>query len=156
MPRSTSGKGDPRGTLRRSVLLLWASLVACSPPPASRQEVSRAVDLPRHELIFARHSDAARQDYDLWRMCGDGTQLASLVVEPGNQVTLTVSPDGDAFAYSSGPRGERDIWPRSFGDPSAENLTAHPAEDVPPAWGTTAWAPSISGSCGRTGVSGRC
>jgi len=68
-------------------------------------------------------------------MCGDGTQLAALATEPGQQVTLAVSQDGEEFAYSSGPRGRRDIWRRSFDGTESENLTGHPAEDVQPAWG---------------------
>ncbi len=124
-----------RTRLVRNIALLWVAGAACTPVSQDHDVEPELVDLPRHELVFARHSDASRRDYDIWRMCGDGTQMASLVVEPGNQVSVTVSPDGNAFAYSSGPRGERDIWRRSFDSADPENLTDHPAEDVQPEWG---------------------
>jgi TolB protein len=94
-----------------------------------------AVDVPRHELIFAHHTDAARTDYDIWRMCGDGTQMASLVREPGQQLQIAVSPDGDELIYSSVTDGQRDLWRRRFDSKDAVNITSHPAEDSQPAWG---------------------
>lgn len=116
-------------------IALVVSLGSCAAPPSVGGEASVEVELPRHELVFARHSDPSRGDYDLWRMCGDGTQMAALVIEPGQQVTVSVAPDGEAFVYSSGPRGEREIWQRSFVGGEAMNLTKHPAEDVQPEWG---------------------
>lgn len=126
----------PRKLLRSSpTLALVMSLWSCVLPDSARDEASVELELPRHELVFAHHSDPSREDYDIWRMCGDGTQMAALVLEPGQQVSLSVAPDGEAFVYSSGPRGEREIWQRSFGGGEAENLTKHPGEDVQPEWG---------------------
>ncbi len=85
-------------------------------------------------MVCSRHSDAARTDYDIWRMCADGTQLASLVTEPGHQLQLSVAPDGSEFAYTSYQDGGRDIWRKPFGRGTAVNLTDHPAEDSQPAW----------------------
>ncbi len=67
-------------------------------------------------------------------MCGDGTQLASLITEPGHQLQISISPDGEEFAYTSKVGGARDIWRRPFGRGDAVNLTDHPAEDSQPAW----------------------
>jgi TolB protein len=112
--------------------------LAARPTPADNDSGAPLppADLPRHELIFAHHANERRDDYDIWRMAGDGTQLASLVVEPGHQATLTVSPEGDRFAYASRRAGAaEDIWVRSFGSRSAENVTDSPANDTQPAWG---------------------
>jgi TolB protein len=68
-------------------------------------------------------------------MCGDGTQMASLVSQPGQQLQIAVSPDGDEFVYSSLTDGKRDLWRRRFDGKEAVNLTRHPAEDSQPAWG---------------------
>lgn len=119
--------------------LLHAALAAvwCAAAPVHTSEAAAAgpPDLPRHELILARHSDAARTDYDVWRMCGDGSQLAALVVEEGHQFQLSVAPDGSEFLYTSRPPGGKgDIWRRGFGRGEPVNLTDHPANDVQPAW----------------------
>lgn len=119
-----------------SVAVLSVYTTACSPAPTARDDASPHAELPRHELVFAHHSDATRKDYDLWRMCGDGTQMASLVTEPGQQLAVTISPTGDELAYTSGPRGHRDVWTRSFDSADAVNVTDHPADDVQPAWGS--------------------
>lgn len=123
------------GGLRAPLLAACAAIGACGPTPGAGETETDFVDFPRHELVFARHSDAARTDYDIWRMCGDGTQVASLVVEPGQQVTLSIAPDGSELAYASGPRGQREIWRRSFEASESVNLTDHPADDAQPAWG---------------------
>ncbi len=121
----------PRGT-RAALAVLMLSLSGTV--TAAAQTAPPAPALPRHEIIFARHGDDARKDYDIWRMCADGTQMASLVVEPGHQFQVTVSPDGTEFAYSSKSDADRDIWKRPFGRGEAVNLTKHPAEDSSPAW----------------------
>lgn len=91
-------------------------------------------ELPRHQLVFVRHADAARSDYDIWRICADGTQLASLVTAPGNQIQVAVSPDGEALAWASYDGGQRDIWRRPFTGGEARNLTSDPADDQAPVW----------------------
>lgn len=111
------------------VLLAAASTVATGAPAPVDD------DLPHHELIFARHSDAARTDYDIWRMCGDGTQMASLVTEPGHQFQISVSPDGEEFVYAGVKDGQRDLFRRRFDGKEAVNLTNHSAKDSEPAWG---------------------
>jgi TolB protein len=84
--------------------------------------------------VRAHHSDAARRDYDIWRMCGDGTQLAALVVAPGQQLQISIAPDGNHLVYVSELDGQREIFRRPFGRGEATNLTTHPAEDSQPAW----------------------
>ncbi len=116
---------------RINCVVLVVVLAACQP---TKQPVTEASELPRHELIFSRHSDAARTDYDIWRMCADGTQLASLVTEPGIQFQVSIAPDGSEFVYASRVDGKFDVWQKSFGRGEAVNLTAHPAEDSQPAW----------------------
>ncbi len=118
--------------MKTSIASVLALAAAMSASPAVPGE--DAPDLPRHQLIFARHADDARTDYDIWRMCGDGTQLASLVVEPGHQLQISVSPDGSEFLYTSKVNGARDVFRRSFGRGEAVNLTGHPAEDSQPAF----------------------
>lgn len=108
-----------------------AALAACGQAPTVAPEPPA---LPRHEIIFSRHSDPARRDYDIWRMCGDGSQLASLVVEPDQQIQLSVAPDGSTFLYASRQEGQRDIWRRAFEGGDPVNLTNHPADDTSPAW----------------------
>lgn len=96
--------------------------------------VAPAPDLPRYELLFARHADPGRSNYDLWRMCGDGTQLASLVTGADNQFQPGVSPDGDHFAYAAQHDGQWDIHLQGFRNGAARNLTEHPADDNQPAF----------------------
>ncbi len=89
-------------------------------------------DLPRHQLVFVRHADAARSDYDIWRICADGTQLSSLVVAPGRQLQVAVSPDGSELAWASHDGEERDIWRRPFTGGEPVRVTDHPADDQDP------------------------
>ncbi len=105
------------------VLLVVGSLIA---GPGGKGDA----DLPRHSLVFVGHSDVARQDYDIWRICPDGTQLASVVVLPGHQYGLSVSPDGDELVYTSA----HDIWRQSLIGGEAVNLTRHDASDSSPSW----------------------
>ncbi|MDX1502591.1 MAG: hypothetical protein R3325_09515 [Thermoanaerobaculia bacterium] len=119
--------GRPRPPVVAAALLLLAGLAAGA---AARADA----DLPRHTLIFARHSDPARTDYDIWRICADGTQLASVVVEPGHQFQVSVSPDGEEIVYTSKADGPGEIWRRPLGRGEAANLTNHPADDSGPVW----------------------
>lgn len=118
--------------MRTIATLLALAAAGCAAAPAGDAETPP--DPPRHQLIFAQHSDSARTDYDVWRMCGDGTQMASLVVEPGHQFQISVSPDGNEFVYVSKVEGEYDVWRKPFGRGEAVNLTNHPAADSQPAW----------------------
>jgi Tol biopolymer transport system component len=88
--------------------------VGCVGENSKPVETEEIPDLPRHTLVFANHSDVARQDYDIWRICADGTQMASLVVLPGQQAQLAISPDGNELVYTSKVNGVNDIWRRSF------------------------------------------
>lgn len=40
-------------------------------------DAQQPVVLPAHELIFSRQANPDRTNYDVWRVCGDGSQLAS-------------------------------------------------------------------------------
>lgn len=93
-----------------------------------------APDLPRHAIVFVGHSDAARKDYDLWQIAADGTQMASLVTEPGHQSQFSLSPDGDRLVYVDRSDGQRDLWLRDFHRGTPQNLTDHRADDFAPAW----------------------
>ncbi len=90
--------------------------------------------LPRRELVFSRHSDSARKDFDIWRMCGDGTQLASLLVLPGNQIHLSVAPDGDSLLFASKEGDQWEVWSKGFDSGEPVNLTRHTASDRSPDW----------------------
>ena len=143
IPRTTNGGGLPEGgspgLCLVSIALAVLALASCAASARAGGETTPSRtgtedDLPRHEMIFARHSDPGREDYDVWRMCGDGTQLASLVVEPDDQIQLSVSPDGEEFLYTGKVEGKRDVWKRPFGRGEPVNLTSHPADDTSPAW----------------------
>lgn len=110
-------------------LVLPLVLLAVATPLAAQD-----ADLPRHRLVFSHHSDPARTDYDVWTVCPDGTQFASVVVEPGHQIQAAVSPDGATIAYVSRPDSTRDIFTRGFWRGEPTNLTDHPADDSGPAW----------------------
>ena len=118
-----------------ATLLAWAcvSVTACSDAGATPDEGAPR-DLPRHEIVFSRHADDARTDYDIWRMCSDGTQMASLVVAPGHQFQASVSPDGTRLAYAADSEGQRDVWIRPMGRGEPINLSDHPSQDSGPAW----------------------
>ena len=120
--------------MHRSYLLVALLAAGCVVAIAQESESAGAPDLPRHQILFARHSDEARRDYDIWRICADGTQMASLVVEPGDQFSVTVSPDGGEFVYASREEGRQDLWRRGFRGRSSVNLTDHPADDSEPTW----------------------
>lgn len=101
-------------------------------PPTTR--AGDSVLLPRHAIVFAQHSDAARKDYDLWQVAADGTQLASVVVGPGHQTQFTISPDGNELIYVDGESGRRDLFQRRFGGGPATNLTDSSSNDSGPVW----------------------
>lgn len=90
------------------------------------------VPLPRHALVFAAHSDAARKDYDIWRMSADGSQLASVVVESGQQSQFAVSPDGNEIVYSTRDSNGTSLWRRKFTRGKAVRLTDGKAVDSGP------------------------
>lgn len=93
-------------------------------------ETATAPPLPRHEIVYSGHSDAARRDYDIWRIAADGSQLASLVTLPGHQSSFAISPDGNEIVYAAkGVDGATDLWRRPFGRGEATNITLHPAND---------------------------
>lgn len=111
---------------------VWVVLAgACT---SEQHTASSEFDLPRHELIFARHGDKSRQDYDIWRMCGDGSQLASLVTEPGTQIQVAVSPDGKEFIYASRINGQWELLREKFDGGDAVVVASHTADDSQPAW----------------------
>lgn len=78
--------------------------------------------LPQHPLVYVHHSDAERKNYDIWWMCSDGTQQASLVAEPGHQAQFAISPDGNTIAWVSREEGVPSIWKRAFTGRKAEQL----------------------------------
>ncbi|MDX1429872.1 MAG: hypothetical protein R3282_06275 [Rhodothermales bacterium] len=108
--------------------------LGCGPADTATTSSREALDLPRHSLVFAHHGDDARSDYDIWRVCADGSQLASLVVLPEHQAQLAVSPDGNQLVYASPVDGKYDLWLRRFIGGEAVNITNHPAADQSPSW----------------------
>jgi len=113
------------------VLLLC---VGCTTNDSHARWDDGAMELPREFLVYASHSDAARTDYDIWRVCADGSQEASLVVLPGNQWFVSVAPDGNALIYTDNVDGKPDLWQKPFAGGEAVNLTHHPASDSSPAY----------------------
>lgn len=120
--------------MRRRLLWLSAILAVASNGSAYGQPTELPTDLPRHALVFASHSDAARKDYDVWRVCPDGTQLASLVTLPGAQTTPAVSPDGTEIVWVGREGSNTDIWRRDFNRGEPVRLTTHDGRDQSPAW----------------------
>ena len=115
-------------------LAIWASLLiasGCVQPPAVS---GLQPELPRHEMLLAHHADGERTNYDIWRMCGDGTQLASLLSAPGTQFQIAISPDGEEFVYSSKADEQWELYRKRFDDGVAVNITENPANDSQPAW----------------------
>ncbi|MBL8998504.1 MAG: PD40 domain-containing protein [Gemmatimonadales bacterium] len=117
-------------TLRLAALA--CGLVTGLIPSAAPLGAQGAVELPAHELIFSRQASPDRTNYDVWRICGDGSQLASLLVMPGDQYQLAVAPDGRSFVYASAVDGQMDIFRKSFGRGEPQNLTNHSANDGSP------------------------
>ncbi len=98
------------------------------------QDVSATANLPRHAIVFAHHSDAARKDYDIWQIAADGTQMASVVVLPGHQAQFTISPDGDELIYVDRVDGNNDLWRRGFHGKDPVNLTNSRSNEGSPSW----------------------
>lgn len=93
---------------------------------------SRPVDLPRHAIVFAGHSDVARTDYDLWSIAPDGSQLASLVTLPGHQVGFDLSPDGERIVYADTVDGDQDLYVRDYHGKTPTRITDDPGVDRGP------------------------
>ncbi len=88
------------------------------------QPVSAQPDLPKQALLFVGHSDVARKDYDIWRVCADGSQYASVVVQPENQSQFSLSHDGKWVLYSEKDQQHSQIVMRSLtGKPEVRKLT---------------------------------
>lgn len=91
-------------------------------------------DLPRHAIVFAHHSDAARTDYDIWQIAADGTQMASVVVLPKHQTQFAISPSGDELIYVDSAGGNRDLFRRGFSGGKPVNITESQANEGSPSW----------------------
>ncbi|MDX1418326.1 MAG: hypothetical protein R3181_00045 [Rubricoccaceae bacterium] len=99
--------------------------------PVSGQE------LPRYGVVFSGHSTAERTDYDLYRVCADGSQLAALVVAPEHQFQASVSPDGTWMVYTTvtDTTEGRALVRRALPAGTDSTLAPHPADDTGPAIG---------------------
>ena len=95
---------------------------------------SASIDLPRHAIVFAHHSDAARQDYDIWQIAADGTQMAAVVALPGRQTQFTISPDGKELIYVDPVNDKGDLWRRGFHGKNPVNLTSSDSNESSPQW----------------------
>ncbi len=98
------------------------------------QDKTTTVDLPRHALVFAHHTDPARKNYDIWQIAPDGTQMASVVVLPNHQTQFTISPDGNELIYVDAVDGRNDLWRRGFHGKNPVNLTNSESNESSPSW----------------------
>ena len=117
-----------------SFIPLILSIALLSNAKLSAQNKNTPVDLPRHALVFAHHTDAARKNYDIWQIASDGTQMASVVVLPNHQTQFTISPDGKELIYVDSVGGQNDLWRRGFHGNDPVNLTNSESNESSPNW----------------------
>lgn len=118
----------------RAEFFLIVLLVCQFEKAAPAQSTPTPDSLPRHAVVFAHHADATRKNYDIWQIAADGTQMASVVVQPNHQDVFTISPDGNELIYVDLVDGKRDLFRRRFTGGIPVNLTNSSANDSGPAW----------------------
>lgn len=70
----------------------------------------------------------------IWIMGADGTNQRQLMVTPVPSRQPAWSPDGSRIVFSTGPRGESDIYVVDADDSNLRALTHNPADETDPAW----------------------
>lgn len=124
----------PAVTPEARVGLLLGPATIDKPAAPDRPPLADDPDFPRNPLVFVHHADHARSDYDIWQICPDGTQLASLVVAPGDQSGFDLSPGGESIVYlSRNADRSSDLWLRPFHGKEPVQLTDNGARDSGPA-----------------------
>ena len=71
---------------------------------------------------------------EIWVMYEDGTSARQVTVGPQPSRDPTWSPAGDALAFATGHRGDRDLYAIGADGSGLERLTAGRADDEAPAW----------------------
>jgi Tol biopolymer transport system component len=82
-------------------------------------------------LLFVSRSDG---NLDIYGIDSDGSHLASLTGNPGDDTDPSWSPDGNRIAFGSDRDGNWEIYAMDSDGSNLVRLTDDPAEDIYPVW----------------------
>ena len=72
---------------------------------------------------------------EIWVMFADGTSVRQVTVGPEPSRDPTWSPAADALAFTTGYKGDRDLYSIGADGNGLRQLTSGRSDDVEPAWG---------------------
>jgi Tol biopolymer transport system component len=85
------------------------------------------------QIVFTSNR-ADRQNWDIYVMNVNGTNLRRLTTEPGLDTEPVFSPDGSKIAFVSERAGNLDIWVMNADGSNPVRITDDPLAEIEPAW----------------------
>jgi Tol biopolymer transport system component/DNA-binding winged helix-turn-helix (wHTH) protein len=102
-------------------------------------------------LVFDEDENSSFDNFNIYRMRLDGTDVEQMTFGPGNNTQPAISPDGSTVAFVSSRSGKRQLWKMSMDGRNVTQLTDIPNDVVRPIFapdGTKVFfTVSVAGQC---------